>query len=414
MYNNINKMYIDDNVLVLRILLHDFDTCKTDTTEDIQCKLNLLLCTYPLLRKLRRFPNEFMVVSSNYSDTVNFAALAMTLLEKVKDHMNPDVYIRFSIVIVTNKVCSTLTLHGTNEILKLDSCYIGSVVNLLLPISVAYGSSPSSSSNSSVIGGNTCEHQDNGCNDMTEDSSSNGCDSGSIGLRMIAMSPLIDDTNTVIIIDDVFNVIKHDYDFQYVGNITITATAVSNTHDSQDIGMYKINKDAWSSRCGSSSSSSSDDNSMYIADVSVAESSDKHTFLPSRMMLDPVILIVDDSIMTRKVIINKMKISFPYSNILEACNGEECLYIIDRLKTDSLLPSELIVLLDMHMPVMNGFETITKLRQIEANSNHRTQVVSITIEDLAAVQPTIISHFNSSMQKPFLIQNFLELFTHPS
>lgn len=73
------------------------------------------------------------------------------------------------------------------------------------------------------------------------------------------------------------------------------------------------------------------------------------------MALD--VLVVDDSAMMRAIIIKTLRLSkLPIGNIFEAANGEEGLRVLDDKAVDLLL-------VDINMPVMNGYEMIDRVRQ---------------------------------------------------
>lgn len=66
------------------------------------------------------------------------------------------------------------------------------------------------------------------------------------------------------------------------------------------------------------------------------------------------IAIVDDKLIVRKAIKDKLRSSADMDIILEACNGQDFLEKIKELKND--LPD--IVLMDLEMPYMDGIQTI--------------------------------------------------------
>ena len=83
------------------------------------------------------------------------------------------------------------------------------------------------------------------------------------------------------------------------------------------------------------------------------------------------ILIVDDSEMNRAILTEMLKSEY---KILEACNGEECLYMLQQYGTGIS-----IVLLDIVMSKMDGFQVLSVM-----NRNHWIEdipVVMISSED---------------------------------
>ena len=72
------------------------------------------------------------------------------------------------------------------------------------------------------------------------------------------------------------------------------------------------------------------------------------------------ILLVDDEAHIRKYVALILK-QLGATKIVEATNGEEAITIFQQLKPD-------LVLLDISMPLMNGLETLKKLKAIDPES----------------------------------------------
>jgi two-component system chemotaxis response regulator CheY len=86
------------------------------------------------------------------------------------------------------------------------------------------------------------------------------------------------------------------------------------------------------------------------------------------MALD--VLVVDDSAMMRAIIIKTLRLSkLPLGKIFEAANGEQGLQALED-KAIGLL------LVDINMPVMNGYEMIDRIRQNPKTANLPIIVVS--------------------------------------
>jgi two-component system chemotaxis response regulator CheY len=82
------------------------------------------------------------------------------------------------------------------------------------------------------------------------------------------------------------------------------------------------------------------------------------------------VLVVDDSSVTRAMIIKTMKMaSLPLGEIYQAGNGQEGLQQMQEHWID-------LALVDINMPVMNGEEMITKLRENPEWENLPVIVVS--------------------------------------
>jgi len=84
------------------------------------------------------------------------------------------------------------------------------------------------------------------------------------------------------------------------------------------------------------------------------------------------VLVVDDSRSMRKVIIKTLELSgFRVGELIEASNGQEALDQIEGKWID-------LVLSDIHMPIMDGFQFIQSLKENETYKD--TPVVFITTE----------------------------------
>jgi CheY-like chemotaxis protein len=91
------------------------------------------------------------------------------------------------------------------------------------------------------------------------------------------------------------------------------------------------------------------------------------------MQMHPVVLIVDDDESLRAVIKEFVCLICPGSRILEAANGQAGLTI-----TQKMLPD--LILLDFHMPVMNGYEMVMALQESEETAT--IPLVMCTSEDV--------------------------------
>ena len=81
-------------------------------------------------------------------------------------------------------------------------------------------------------------------------------------------------------------------------------------------------------------------------------------------------LVVDDSSVMRSIIIKTLKLSgLPLGDIWQANNGEEGLRVLQDEWID-------LALVDIHMPVMDGQEMLTRLRENEQYENLPVIVVS--------------------------------------
>jgi two-component system chemotaxis response regulator CheY len=82
------------------------------------------------------------------------------------------------------------------------------------------------------------------------------------------------------------------------------------------------------------------------------------------------VLVVDDSAVMRAMIIKTLRLSgLPLHDIHEASHGEEGLHMLAQHWID-------LVLLDLNMPVMNGEEMLTRVRQSPETADMPVIVVS--------------------------------------
>ena len=102
-------------------------------------------------------------------------------------------------------------------------------------------------------------------------------------------------------------------------------------------------------------------------------------------------LIVDDSSTIRKVV-RKMLEDLEFST-REAADGKEAL---DQCQ--SAMPD--VILLDWHMPVMDGLEFLRALRQVEGGGDP-VVVFCTTENDIERIQEAITAGANEYIMKPF-------------
>ncbi|MGR6831733.1 response regulator [Aliivibrio wodanis] len=84
------------------------------------------------------------------------------------------------------------------------------------------------------------------------------------------------------------------------------------------------------------------------------------------MLIEQKILIVEDEPVSRKVLQHRLK---PLTTIL-AADGAEALAVIEREDID-------LVLLDIHMPIMGGFEVIERLKNDDKTKDIPIIVITV-------------------------------------
>ena len=88
------------------------------------------------------------------------------------------------------------------------------------------------------------------------------------------------------------------------------------------------------------------------------------------------IILVDDHQLLRKGLIKILNAN-GFTNIIEAANGEELLEILKNTRPD-------IILLDLHMPKMNGFESMKRIKEV--NSYSKVLVLSMLDDHISIIQ----------------------------
>jgi len=88
------------------------------------------------------------------------------------------------------------------------------------------------------------------------------------------------------------------------------------------------------------------------------------------------IILVDDHQLLRKGLIKILNAN-GFTNIIEAANGEELLEILKNTHPD-------IILLDLHMPKMNGFESMKRIKEV--NSHSKVLVLSMLDDHISIIQ----------------------------
>ena len=104
------------------------------------------------------------------------------------------------------------------------------------------------------------------------------------------------------------------------------------------------------------------------------------------------ILIVDDSAIMRNLIVRSLQLSGIQAELREADNGESALHMMGLEKFS-------LVLLDLHMPVMNGREVIAHLRASPKFGQFPIIVISSdrTAQDIPEIRDTVAGF----LHKPF-------------
>jgi CheY-like chemotaxis protein len=126
-------------------------------------------------------------------------------------------------------------------------------------------------------------------------------------------------------------------------------------------------------------------------------------------MAKNVLLVDDDHVfnfLTRNIING-----FGFGDKINvAMNGEEALKIIDELRGTSQLPD--LILLDINMPIMNGFEFLEEFNKLSFKKKERMLIAIVTSsteqEDIDRANLLGIKYFLSKPVRPGDISRLLE------
>lgn len=113
------------------------------------------------------------------------------------------------------------------------------------------------------------------------------------------------------------------------------------------------------------------------------------------------ILLAEDNI-TNQLIVKKM-IEKHNGRIETAENGQIAADIIQKKKFD-------VILMDIHMPILNGFEVTATMRNDANNINHLTPVIAVTANALSGdKERCLASGMNGYITKPFKEEDLIEI-----
>jgi CheY-like chemotaxis protein len=101
----------------------------------------------------------------------------------------------------------------------------------------------------------------------------------------------------------------------------------------------------------------------------------------SFFVANSVVLIVEDNPVNMKLAKILISNAFPEFALLEAENGEEAVDAFEKNKPD-------LILMDIQMPVMHGYEATRKIRAIEIEKGGHVPIIALTA---SIVQDEIIS-----------------------
>lgn len=141
---------------------------------------------------------------------------------------------------------------------------------------------------------------------------------------------------------------------------------------------------------------------LYVEPVGVltddAEGSLKHVLALKPQKEPSRILVADDKPENRRVLISLLSsVGFV---VREACDGQEAVNVFKEWSPD-------LILMDMHMPVMDGFEAIRQIRAAETGK--RVVIIAITASAFDEMRHNVMTAgAEAFVVKPFRIDEVLE------
>ena len=112
------------------------------------------------------------------------------------------------------------------------------------------------------------------------------------------------------------------------------------------------------------------------------------------------VLLVEDNLINQKIVILSLKKLV--KNIDVAANGKEAL---DKFGTSQYD----IILMDVQMPIMNGYVATRKIREIESSTNSHTPIIAITANALLGDrEESLAAGMDDYISKPFQIEVLIQ------
>jgi len=113
------------------------------------------------------------------------------------------------------------------------------------------------------------------------------------------------------------------------------------------------------------------------------------------------VLIVDD-IFINRVLLSEIIMDLGHS-YQEAANGREAVNLMENEDFD-------LILMDIEMPVMNGFETTQFIRNSFTSPKCKTPIIAITAHDPNIFVEELFQHgFNELITKPYTIDKITNI-----
>jgi len=115
------------------------------------------------------------------------------------------------------------------------------------------------------------------------------------------------------------------------------------------------------------------------------------------------ILFVDDNVINQRIASFTVR---RYGLVCDfASDGKEAFEMYQKKAYD-------LILMDLHMPVMSGFESATRIRAFEkeSESSHRVHIVALSASEVSERKGLCLEcGMDDFMEKPFLGEKLIEL-----
>ena len=113
------------------------------------------------------------------------------------------------------------------------------------------------------------------------------------------------------------------------------------------------------------------------------------------------VMIVEDNAVNRFLALTLIKRSIPNATIVEAQNGEEAVAITKNRSFE-------LILMDIQMPIMNGYEAATEIRKIPKYQN--VPIIALTAGILNGEREKCLEYgMNDYLSKPILAKDLQEM-----
>ncbi len=144
--------------------------------------------------------------------------------------------------------------------------------------------------------------------------------------------------------------------------------------------------------------------SISVQNIKDKVASNDSFFKPSVDIKDANILLVEDNFSNQQIII--LYIKNEVKKIEVAYNGKEALDKFGKAKYD-------LILMDVQMPIMDGFKATQKIREIEKSTNTHTPIIAVTANAFPEdKERCMASGMDDYISKPFQPEDLISKIKH--